>query len=122
MKYFYVGVLLLALLLTGCWFSWQQVRRGTQAASLPLELAASAFEAGDEAGSRELARKAALEWQSREGVLASLLSHERSGKITLALEELAELRGREFLQSCRRLLRMLRELAELERVAWRNIF
>ena len=121
MKYFYIGLLILALLLGGCIWAGRALRERTEAAAAPLEQALAALERGDEALGRSLLARAGAEWRRSEGLLASLLSHERTQAVSAALAELEELRGEALLRSCGRVLRALRELAETESLRWRNL-
>lgn len=122
MKYLYVGILILCLLLGACWFSGQEVRRRTETVTAPLEQALSALREGDEARGRSFAGMAALEWEKNEGVLASLFSHQYTNEISLRLAELRWLDGQQFERVCDRVLRAVRELKQMGNVIWRNIF
>ena len=122
MKYFYIGLLILALLLAGCVCAGRALRGRTEAAAAPLEQALEALERGDVARGRACVEQARAEWQRSEGLLASLLNHERTQAVSAALAELEELRGAELTRACGRLIRSLRELAETETLRWRNIF
>ena len=59
MKYLYVGVLILALLLFGCLASAWEINRRTQAVAEPLERALGALRVGDEAAGQRWAALAA---------------------------------------------------------------
>ena len=122
MKYFWIGALILCLLLAGCRVSQREILDRTEAVAAPLEAALEAYQQGETAESRRLAETAASEWARQEGVLASLLSHERTNQIGAALAELPRVSEEVFPEACRRALRAVRELAELERAVWRNIF
>ena len=122
MKYFYIGLLILALLLAGCVCAGRGLRERTEAAAAPLEQALAALERGDEALGRSLLARAGAEWRRSEGLLACLLNHERTQAVTAALAELDGLQGDALVWACRRLIRSLRELAETESLRWRNIF
>ncbi|MBR6120597.1 MAG: DUF4363 family protein [Oscillospiraceae bacterium] len=122
MKYFYIGLLILALLLAGCVCAGRGLRERTEAAAAPLEQALAALERGDEALGRSLLARAGAEWRRSEGLLACLLNHERTQAVSAALAELEELRGAELTRACGRLIRALRELAETESLRWRNLF
>ena len=122
MKYFWIGTMILCLLLAGCRVSQREIQDRTEAVTAPLEAAVEAFQQGEAAESRRLAEIAASEWARQEGVLASLLSHERTNQIGAALAELPRVSESDFLRACRRALRAVRELAELEQAVWRNIF
>ena len=122
MKYFYVGILILALLLAGCFFAGQTLRGRTEAVVAPLRRALTALRSGNESGGLYFVGLARAEWLRGEGLLASLLSHEHTAPVGAALAELGTLRGTELERACGRLLRALRALAETERLRWRNLF
>ena len=122
MKYFYIGLMILALLLGGCIWAGRALRERTEAAAAPLEQALAALERGDEALGRSLLARAGAEWRRSEGLLASLLNHERTQAVSAALAELDSLREETLIPACRRAIRALRELAETESLRWRNLF
>lgn len=122
MKYLYVGILILCLLLGACWFSGQEIRWRTEAVTAPLQQALAALRGGDEARSRSFAGMAALEWEKNEGVLAALFSHHYTNEISMKLAELNWRHGEDFERVCDWVMRAVRELTETERVIWRNIF
>ena len=65
MKYLYLGLLILCLLLCACYLSSRQVQARIEAAALPLHRAMNAHRAGDGAA-RELAVRESLDrWRSR---------------------------------------------------------
>ena len=122
MKYLCIGSLIIALLIGGCFWSQRSIEAKAEAVAEPLEAALEALRGGDPAAARALAAEAAAEWAKHEGVLASLVSHERTGWIGQALEELALAPEEELGSRLAGTLRALRELAALERAAWRNVF
>ena len=122
MKYFYIGMMILCLLLTGCLAAGWVIGRSVAAVSLPLRGASDAIRSGDEARGQALIRQAAAEWSRREGVLASLLRHDLTDEIGTELSGLQWSRGTELLRSCAKLLEALRSLADSEKATWRNIF
>ena len=122
MKYFYIGVLILCLLVAGCLLTAWEIGRRTEAVAQPLALALEALRAGDEAGSRAQARFAAAEWDRHQGVLAALISHDHTNGVGEALAGLSWSQGPELGRRLEELLRRVRELAEMDRVVWRNLF
>ncbi|MBR3077987.1 MAG: DUF4363 family protein [Oscillospiraceae bacterium] len=122
MKYFWIGVMILCLLLTGCFLSQRELRQRTEAVAAPLAQAIAAYQRGETEQGRRLSETAALEWERKEGVLASLLSHNYTNRISAALAELGRTGDEDFLRVCEGLLRDIRALAEQERAVWRNIF
>ena len=122
MKYLYIGLFIIALLIGGCFASQAAVRRGAEAVAAPLEAAAEALEAGDPEAARGLAARAAEEWARHEGVLASLISHDHTNGIAEALAELQRAPEKELGSRLAGLLEAVRSLAEMERPVWRNVF
>lgn len=122
MKYLYVGLLTLALLLGACWWSAGQISARTQAAAAPLELAAQALEAGDGTLAASRVARAEALWRQGEELLAGLTSHAYTSQIRQGLREAGFLEGRELERALALLLEQLQTLAELERPVWRNIF
>ena len=122
MKYFYIGMMILCLLLTGCLAAGWVIGRSVTAVSLPLEEAFDAIRSGSEARGLGLIRQASEEWSRREGVLACLLRHDLTDEIATELAGLPWARGTELLRSCTRVLEALRSLEEGEKATWRNIF
>ncbi len=117
MKYFLIGILILALLLAGCGLSGRVIETRAEAVAAALEAALTA-EPGD---GPALARAAEAEWRRTEPLLASLLSHGETQQISALLAELKSLRGDEFTRACRRAIRALLALAEAQRPLWKNI-
>lgn len=122
MKYFYIGMMILCLLLTGCLAAGWVIGRSVSAVSLPLEGASDAIRSGDEARGQALIRQAAVEWNRRNGVLASLLRHDLTDEISTELSGLQWTQGTELLRGCTKVLDALHRLAESEKPSWRNIF
>ena len=117
MKYFLIGILILALLLVGCGLSGRVIEARTEAAAAALEAALAA----EPERAAALARGAAAEWERSEALLSSLLSHRETQEIGALLAELDGLRGAAFTRACERALRAIRALAEAQRPLWKNI-
>ena len=122
MKYFVIGIVILCILLSGCWWSGREIQNRTAAVIRPLELALDAFQAGEDAEGQRFAAEAVQQWHHSDGVLSSLLSHERINVIDAALADLQNAARPESAQVCKRLIRSIRKLAEQETPSWRNIF
>ena len=122
MKYLYIGLLIIALLVGGCVWSQGAVAARAEAVAAPLEAAAEALEAGDEARARELAARAAAEWVRHEGILASFISHDHTNGVAEALAELELSPGEELGSRLARLLKAVRELSGMERLTLENVF
>lgn len=121
MKYLMIGLVILCVLAAGCLWSGFEIRARTEAVIRPLEQAETAAAAGDAAAGRRCAARAAREWARSEGLLSSLLSHERTGAVGAGLAELEQLPDGELARACGRLIRALRELARQDAPRWRNI-
>ena len=122
MKYLYLGLLILCLLLCACYLSNRQVQARIEAAALPLHRAMNAHRAGDGAA-RELAVRESLDrWKNSAPLLDSLLSHERTDQITDALEELQEADEASFVRLCHRALAQLAQLSGFNALRWENVF
>lgn len=122
MRYLYLGLLIVALLLGACYISRQQVEARTEAVCAPLSEALQALRAGDSAGGRRLLERSRAEWERNEGVLASLMSHSYTREIGSSLAELEALSDGELEHLTLHLLKAVRELLEAERPVLRNIF
>lgn len=122
MKYLYLGLLILCLLLCACYLSNRQVQAGIEAAALPLHRAMRAHQAGD-AAARDLALRESLSrWKSSSPQLDSLLSHDRTERITEALEELAEADEASFVRLCHKALARFERLSGFHALRWENLF
>ncbi|MBQ1371712.1 MAG: hypothetical protein IIY70_02155 [Oscillospiraceae bacterium] len=122
MKYLYLGLLIIALLLGACQISRQQIEARTEAVCAPLTEALQTLQTGDSAAGRRLLERSRAEWKRHEGVFASLMSHSYTREVGNALEELEAVPDQELERLTRHLLRAVRELAQTERPVWRNIF
>ncbi len=122
MKYLWIGLLIAALLIGGCFWSQRTINARAGAVAAPLEEALRALRAGDETRARELADKAAAEWTRHEGILASFISHDHTNGVAEALAELELSPGEELGSRLARLLKAVRELAEMERLTLENVF
>ena len=121
MKYFYIGLLILSLLLCAYWLSTREVQGRTRAMLLPLHRALEAFRGGDAAGQERAVQTAQTRWRASEPVLESLLSHDRVLGVTDDLERLAHAAQEEFEQICVGLMAKLRRIGEMDLPKLRNI-
>ena len=122
MKYLYLGILILALLVAGCFYSAWEITRRSQAVAEPLAFALSSLRDGNEAAARAAVEAAASEWEAHESLLAALVSHDRTDRVGQTLAVLPWLRGDELIHAAADALQAVRAMAELERVNLRNIF
>ena len=120
MKYFWIGVLILGLLLSCCWWSEQAVERSAVSVLEPLGEAIAAAEQGRPAA--EPLRRAQALWRQKEGLLASLVSHSSMEELRWGLAELPLLDGAELRRLALRLQHRLLALAEGDDLRWRNLF
>lgn len=121
MKYFYIGLLILCLLLCACYFSTRQVRDRTEALALPLRNALQAFRTGNLTEKARFLEEAADRWQGSEAFFASLLSHEITAGIGSDLRELSLAEDRDFEGLCLRLLDSLRRVRRMDLPILENI-
>ena len=122
MRYLYLGLLLLALLMLLCCLSAQAVTARTDAVLLPLGRALEAGAPEDAEARSVYLVDASDAWRDGLGLLSCLLSHSYTREISAALEELPLLSGAEFERSCRGLLGKLRTIAEMDLPRIGNIF
>ena len=121
MKYFYIGLLILCLLLCACYFSSRQIRRGTEAMAFPLRQALQAFRAGNLTEKARSLEEAAARWKAGESVFASLLSHDHTAGIAEDLRALALAKDEEFEGICFRLLDKLDRIRRMDLPILENI-
>ena len=120
MKYFWIGVVILGLLLTCCWWSERTVERSAASVLEPLGEAISAAEQGRPTA--EPLRRARSLWRQKEGLLASLVSHSSMEELRWGLEQLPLLEGTALRRLAVRLQDRLLALAEGDDLRWRNLF
>ena len=122
MRYLYLGLLILGLLMLLCCLSAQTVTARTDAVLLPLGRALEADAPENAEARRAHLGEASDAWRDGLGLLSCLLSHSYTREVSAALEELPLLSGAEFERSCRELLGMLRTIAEMDLPRIGNIF
>ena len=122
MRYLIIGVLILCLLIGLCWFSELKIRECTTEISAPLQLALNAIRNEDEGAARDYIAMAAYNWNEYEGVLASFISHDHTNKIGEAIALLPWVQDIDLAQAVEALLKQVQDLAEMDRIIWRNIF
>ena len=122
MKYLYVGLLILSLLLCACYFSTRILSERTEALLVPLEQAARAAQSGDHAAQDRYLSRAANRWRQDDRILACLLSHSNTDAISDALAELQELEGKEYTRGSAALIRLIKRLREADVPRLENIF
>ncbi|MBO4418450.1 MAG: DUF4363 family protein [Oscillospiraceae bacterium] len=121
MKYLTIGVLILCLLVGLCWYSERTITKQTQEITAKLELALSALREGNEPEAHAWLCQASAAWGKTERFLASYISHDHTNKISETFSQLSWLTGHELGQRIEEILNQVRNLAEMERVLWKNI-
>ncbi len=121
MKYLYIGLLILCLLLCACYLSTREVRDRTEALTLPLRQAVQAFRTGNLAERARLVAEAGARWAESEAFFASLLSHEKTSQVSEDLRRLSVADGDEFEQTCLRLLDSLDRIRRMDLPILENI-
>lgn len=114
MKYFYIGLLILCLLLSACYFSTREIRTHTEALVIPLRQALQAFRAGNLSQKAVFMEELTRQWNKSEPFFASLLSHEKTTDIAEDLQELSMAEGRDFERICSRLLDRLCRIRRMD--------
>ena len=120
MKYFWIGLVILGLLLSCCWWSERAVERSAVSVLGPLGEAIAAAEQGRPAA--EPLRRARSLWREQEDLLASLVSHSSMEELRWGLEQLPLLEGTALRRLAVRLQDRLLALAEGDDLRWRNLF
>ncbi len=121
MKYLWIGLMIAALMIAGCFWGGREIGRRAEAVAASLEDALNALESGDPARAWTLAAEAAAEWARHETLLEALVSHERTDGIGAALAELKWLEGPALGRACEGLLRQIRDLEYAETPRLSNI-
>lgn len=122
MKYFYIGLLILSLLLCACYFTSRQMRRSTDAMLKPLEDALEASRLGDYEGARRALAAAERSWARYEPRLNALISHERTDEVSQQLCLLRYADADHFESICSALILRIRHLRQMDLPQWHNIF
>lgn len=121
MKYFYIGLLILCLLLCACWFSTRAVQGKSHAMLMPLRDALEAFRRGDKTACAQAVGEAKRRWEHSEPVLESLLSHERVLDISDELVRLEYAPDEAFEQICIGMMAKLERIGEMDIPKLHNI-
>ena len=121
MKYLFLGLLVLALLLAFCLWSDKLLSKRLQAVISPLEQALKAAEAGDLALAEHLCKTASKRWDQSYPGLAAFLDHKSIDDLSLAFSILEAPPKEDFLPQMRSLLTMLRGLKEADLPTLQNL-
>lgn len=125
MKYFYIGIAILGVLLGACVASSVFLNRSTAEAERWLAEADEAMAADDTARAVRAAASAERAWARREEVLGTLLSHEELDEIAVAFADLrvygAEAQREEFRVRCGELRFRLRHVAQIDLPFYYNL-
>ena len=122
MRYFYIGFMILALLLAAGIWNAKEIEQRSAAVAKHLEAAALLLRAGRERVGRNALAAAEAEWANQKEVLSSLISHDDTEAIDAALAETETIPSPLLEQYCVRLLYAVRSLWESDRLSWENIF
>lgn len=122
MKYFYIGLLILCLLLCACYLSTRQIRVRTEAMALPLRRAMQAFHAGNIPAKTRFLEEADAHWHRSEPCFAALLSHDKTVQVSEDLRALFVVKDEDFDQICTRLIDQLYRIQRMDLPIWENIF
>ena len=121
MKYLVIGLGILSLLVVFCRYGEMEIKESTQQVAVPLELAITALQAENESQARTYIALANDIWTQKESTLASLISHDRTNEIGEELAKLAWIPTNELRPAVEVVLKLVRNLAEMERILWKNI-
>ncbi len=120
MKYFWIGLGILAVVLFGCILLGNLVRLGVQTPSALLSQAMQAFESGNGDEAAKLAQRSYDCWLSHKGLLSSLLSHETLEDATSGYMQLLGCEGEDFRSACAVLLAQLEHISEYDSLFFYN--
>lgn len=126
MKYLYIGIGVLVLLLAGCILSTALISVCTCKAADALEVALSAFDEGSFSAAAAQAEYAKSEWDRHAKLLSALLSHEELDEIDAAFTALDSYRktqtADEFRNRCAELSLRLRHITQMDIPFYYNFF
>ena len=114
MKYFYIGLLIFAVLLSACFFTSRQINKQTGRLECALRKALAASEDGDSSGRAYHTDRAIRLWRKDRRLFSCLLSHVYTKEIAEDLEQLRTVRGEEYQKVCRRLLLRLENIRAMD--------
>lgn len=121
MKYFWTGIVILAVLLAVC-IGVNSVLNGyTSAVQDELDCAMDAARNGSYTKAVEHAKKAADAWETHLHFYASVLCHDETDEITAGFAELQVVEDTEFLQTAAMLAARLAHIAEMDLPLAHNI-
>ena len=126
MKYLYIGVGVLAVLLAACILSTTVISSCTRETADALEHALSAFDEDDFPAAAAQASRAKSEWDQHAKLLSALLSHEELDEIDTAFTALDSYRktqtADEFRSRCAELSLRLRHITQMDIPFYYNFF
>lgn len=121
MKYLWIGVVILALLLIVCLSVNAILGNYTQQVEALLARAIEAAQKEQYGTAADCAKKAADAWQTHLHFYASVLCHDETDEITAGFAELQVVEDAEFLQTAAMLLSRLQHISELDLPLLHNI-
>lgn len=122
MKYLYLGLFILCMLICACWLTQREIGLRTEAIAAPLEDALRSVQTADAARGRQLLAQSAQLWEAHEGFFASLMSHSYTQEIDEALAVREGVRDSELPRFLLRLLHAVQVISDADQPLWHNIF
>lgn len=120
MKYFRIGLGILAVVLAGCILLGNLVRICVRRPSELLMEAFERFDAGQTEEACALAEESYICWLSHKGLLSSLLSHETLEDATTGYMQLLGSEGEDFRSACAVLLAQMEHISEYDSLFFYN--
>lgn len=121
MKYFWTGIVILAVLLAVCIGVNSALKKDTAAVRDLLDSSLDAAGRGDYASAVKCAKKAADAWNTHLPFYASVLCHDETDEITAGFAELLVVEDAEFLQTASMLSARLTHISEMDLPLLHNI-
>lgn len=124
MKYLYIGIAVLALVLTGSLLCGMAVERTLEVPLFALEQTLTALDAGETERAAALGSAAKASWERREPFLCSVLSHEELDAANTTFAELSSYgvtrSETEFRSRCLLLITQLRHMCQMDKPTFYN--
>ena len=121
MKYFYIGLLILCMLLCACYFSTREIDARVTAVIEPLRNARHEADRGHIQSRQAWIRTAQSAWQKGLPLMTCLLSHSVTEEISDKLEELPCLPQDSFSLGCDHLIHKLLFVQQMDRLRLGNV-
>ena len=121
MKYLFLGLLLLAVLLAFCLWLGTDVSRRLGAVIAPVEQAVRKAETGNLSAARERVAAAGRIWSKHREALAASMDHNAVDAVSLSFAALSEAADEDVLPQCRTLLLVLQNLRQSDHLTVENL-